>query len=120
MTWPWSRPEEESPEAEPSEARPTVQAMRAVLARIEDPELGLDIVSLGIVRDISVDHGLVRLSLAPTSPSCPVGPWMADQAREALLERFPTLDEVLVELTWDPPWTPDDMSAEARQALGFH
>ncbi|RME25867.1 MAG: metal-sulfur cluster assembly factor [Deltaproteobacteria bacterium] len=94
-------------------------ALRDLLAEILDPELGLDIVSLGIVRSAERDGDTVTVVLAPTSASCPVGPWMADQVRERVEAHLPEVHRVDVSLTWDPPWSADDMSPEARRALGL-
>ena len=93
------------------------QILRAALADVVDPELGINIVELGIVRHARrVGMGAVVV-LAPTSPSCPVGPWMVEQARDVLQARFPELSPVDVSLTWQPPWSIDDMSEAARASL---
>lgn len=93
--------------------------IRTALEDVVDPELGVDIVHLGLLRKVELEGDTLRVAITPTSPACPVGPWMVDQAREILLERFPTLTQVEVELVWEPPWSPDEMSPEARSALGL-
>lgn len=132
MRWPWSRlsgsgegawgpgrpPPADGAGTSPPAPDDAAGQLRAALREIDDPELGIDIVSLGIVRQVEVEGAHATVVLAPTSPSCPVGPWMIDQVRDLLSARFPALARVDVSLTWDPPWSPDQMSAEARLALG--
>ncbi len=94
--------------------------LKEVLSGIDDPELGIDILSLGLVRSARVDPDGVSVRMTFTSPACPVGPWIREQVQAALERGFPGLPAVRVELELDPPWTPGDMSAEARHTLGFH
>jgi len=122
--WPW-REEEPTSGAEkggssvsPLPEGPEDEILRAALAEVVDPELGLDILSLGIVRHARRVGAQAWVVLAPTSPACPVGPWMAEEARRVLLTRFPALGPVHVSLSWDPPWSVEDLSPAARAALG--
>jgi len=117
MTWKWPWPQA-APPAVALPDGPEDPALRAALARVCDPELGLDIVSLGIVRHARRSGTGAVVVLAPTSPACPVGPWMVDEARRVLADRFPELDEIDVSLTWEPPWSVDEMSEAARASLG--
>lgn len=86
----------------------------AVLATVIDPELGVDLVSLGMIRDVILegDHAFVRMTL--TTPSCPVAPVIVKQVKDAMATRGWVAD---VKLEFDPPWSPDDMSTSARMAL---
>lgn len=88
------------------------------LAMVIDPELGLDIVSLGLVYGVAIDRGLARIRMTTTSPACPIGSYLADQVRWALLSLDGVLD-VEIELVHDPRWSPDMMSADARAQLGW-
>lgn len=86
----------------------------AVLATVMDPELGIDLVSLGMIRDVILegDHAFVRMTL--TTPGCPVASSIVKQVRDAMATRGWVAD---VKLEFDPPWSPDDMSTSARMAL---
>jgi metal-sulfur cluster biosynthetic enzyme len=85
---------------------------------VEDPELGMDIVELGLVYDAEVDGPKVKVLHSLTSMGCPAGPMIQEGIHDAVV-RLPGVDEVDVELTFDPPWTPDRMSDDAKFILGF-
>ena len=89
-----------------------------VLRQVEDPELGMDIVELGLMYDVEVEDGKVKVTHTLTSMGCPVGPLIQQQIDE-VVRSLPGIDDVEVELTWDPPWTPDKMSEDAKFILGF-
>jgi metal-sulfur cluster biosynthetic enzyme len=88
------------------------------LRTVEDPELGMDIVELGLLYDADVDDSKVHVSYSLTSLGCPAGPLIEQQIYEAL-GAIPGVEEVDAELTWDPPWTPERMSEDAKFILGF-
>jgi metal-sulfur cluster biosynthetic enzyme len=85
---------------------------------VEDPELGMDIVELGLVYDAEIVGSKVFVKYSLTSLGCPVGPLIEHQIYEAL-RSLPDVAEVDAELTWDPPWTPERMSDDAKFILGF-
>lgn len=89
------------------------------LSGVWDPELAVDIVSLGLVYSVNFDpdDGL-EIEMTLTTPGCPVSDSLPAEARAAVSQELPTLP-VRVEIIWDPPWTPDRMSDEAAQMLGF-
>jgi metal-sulfur cluster biosynthetic enzyme len=91
-----------------------IDALRVV----EDPELGMDIVELGLLYDVEVAGPKVHVTFTLTSMGCPVGPLIEQQIHEAVAA-MPDVDEVDAELTWDPPWSPDKMSDDAKFILGF-
>lgn len=95
-------------------ARNVLESLRAVI----DPELGLDIVSLGMVYVVSVVGGVVNIEMTLTTPGCPLHASIEADVKH-VLGQVPGVDEVSVELVWDPPWTPDAMSDSAKSALGF-
>lgn len=99
-------------------SKPDEAAVRAVLEQVWDPELGIDIVNLGLVREIESSDGALRVAITATSPSCPAGEWLRSQAEEALANAFRGVS-VHVELNWEPPWRPEDMSELARRQLGY-
>jgi metal-sulfur cluster biosynthetic enzyme len=89
-----------------------------VLHQVEDPELGMDVVELGLVYDVEVEGGTVKVTHTLTSMGCPVGP-MIQQSLDEVVRSMPGVDDVQVELTWDPPWSPERMSEDAKFILGF-
>lgn len=91
-----------------------VEALLGVI----DPELGLDVVELGLVYGLRRRDGKVELELGMTTPLCPYTGVLADEARRAL-ESVPEVEEVAVTVVFDPPWSPEMMSPEARAALGW-
>ena len=91
-----------------------VEAMR----QVEDPELGMDIVDLGLLYDVDVEGSKVKVTHSLTSMGCPAGPMIQEDIYRVASE-LPGVDNVEVELTWDPPWTPDKMSDDAKFILGF-
>jgi metal-sulfur cluster biosynthetic enzyme len=89
------------------------------LKEVIDPELGTNIVDLGLVYHASRTAGGIDIALTMTTPACPLGEMMSEQIKLVLRERFPDTPDVRVELVWDPPWSPDMMSEEARKQLGM-
>ena len=97
---------------------PTKDEVIEALHEVEDPELGMDIVELGLMYDVEVDGPKVKVTHSLTSMGCPAGPMIQEGIYEAAA-RVPGVEEVEVELTWDPPWTPERMSEDAKFILGF-
>jgi metal-sulfur cluster biosynthetic enzyme len=85
---------------------------------VEDPELGMDIVELGLFYDADIADGKVKVVHSLTSMGCPAGPMIQEDIHNAVAA-LPGVEEVEVELTFDPPWTPDRMSDDAKFILGF-
>jgi metal-sulfur cluster biosynthetic enzyme len=85
---------------------------------VEDPELGMDIVEIGLFYDAEIDGANVKIIHSLTSMGCPAGPMIQEGIHDAVAE-LPGVDQVEVELTFDPPWTPDRMSDDAKFILGF-
>jgi metal-sulfur cluster biosynthetic enzyme len=92
-----------------------MQALRGV----EDPEAGMSIVDLGLVYSVHSEPGRVRVQMTMTSPACPAAPYLVDEATAAVRTLAPDGTDVQVDLVWDPPWTPERMSAEAQQKFGW-
>ncbi len=97
---------------------PTKEQVTDALRVVEDPELGMDIVDLGLVYDVAVEGPKVRVEYSLTSMGCPVGPMIEEQIRETVAD-MDGVEEVETELTWSPPWTPEKMSDDAKFILGF-
>ena len=97
---------------------PTRDDVLEALRGVEDPELGMDIVELGLVYDVEVVGPRVKVLYSLTSTGCPAGP-LIQQNVEETVSAMPEVEDVQTELTWDPPWTPDKMSDDAKFILGF-
>ncbi|RME53300.1 MAG: metal-sulfur cluster assembly factor [Caldilineae bacterium] len=100
---------------------PTPDELRAELkARVRDPELGMNVVDLGLIYDIEVTpQRTAEVTMTLTSPGCPVGPQIIADVQRTLHTCFPNLEEVNVHITWTPFWNPDMMSPEAKDELGI-
>ncbi len=97
----------------------TRDAVFEALKNVYDPELGLNIVDLGLVYDVQVhDDGGVDIQYSLTTMGCPIGPMIEDQMR-SFLRGIDGVDEVRPEFVLRPPWTPEMMSDEAKAALGI-
>ena len=89
------------------------------LQGVIDPELGVNIVDLGLVYGAQMVDGVAHILMTTTTPACPIGSYLRDEIRWALLRIDRVLD-VEVELTHEPPWSPDRMSDEAKDQLGWN
>jgi len=90
----------------------TPDAVRQALRQVKDPELDLNIVDLGLVYDVEVDEGLVRITMTLTTQGCPLHDSMDGWVRQSV-GRIPGVEEVLVAIVFDPPWTPDRIRQDA-------
>jgi metal-sulfur cluster biosynthetic enzyme len=97
---------------------PSQEEVVEALRGVEDPELGMDIVELGLFYDAELDGANVKVTYTLTSMGCPAGP-MIEEDIQRVLHEIPGVGEVESELTFDPPWTPDRMSDDAKFILGF-
>ncbi|MFQ5878912.1 MAG: metal-sulfur cluster assembly factor [Dehalococcoidia bacterium] len=96
----------------------TEDIVREVLKEVYDPELHYNIVDLGLVYNIDVQDGNVKILMTLTTPACPIGPFIEELVRENLM-MMPGVQDVEVEFTFDPMWDPSRMSEEARADLGL-
>jgi metal-sulfur cluster biosynthetic enzyme len=96
----------------------TKEEVVEVLRGVEDPELGMDIVDLGLMYEVEVEGSNVKVIHSLTSMGCPAGPMIQEGIHDAVAS-LPGVENVEVELTWDPPWTPETMSDDAKFILGF-
>ena len=100
-------------------ALPDTEQIRDALRKVADPEVGANIVDLGLVYDVDVsDTNDVLVTMTLTSLGCPLGPVIVQEVTGAMSE-LPNLGEVDVKLVWSPPWSPDMMSEDARDELGI-
>ncbi|WP_084591393.1 metal-sulfur cluster assembly factor [Ureibacillus sinduriensis] len=95
------------------------ESMLGALENVIDPELGIDIVNLGLVYEVDLDEeGLATVTMTLTSMGCPLGPVIVDQVNTALGE-LPEVKKVDVNIVWQPTWSKDMMSRYAKMALGI-
>lgn len=85
---------------------------------VEDPELGMDVVDLGLVYDVTVDGAAVAVLYSLTSMGCPAGAQIEQDIKDAV-GSMEGVEAVMTELTYTPPWSPDRMSDDAKFVLGF-
>jgi metal-sulfur cluster biosynthetic enzyme len=90
----------------------------AALGQVWDPELGLDVVSLGLVYDVRADGDAVDIDMTLTTPGCPVSEQLPAEAEQAVRDALPGV-QVTVHVVWDPPWTPERLTPMALEQLGF-
>ena len=95
------------------------ESLLDALRSVHDPEAGMNIVELGLVYGVEATPPAAIVRMTMTSAACPLGDYLTDAVRDALRARFPELEQVNVELVWDPPWTPERMSEEARNFFGW-
>ncbi|MGH2793926.1 MAG: metal-sulfur cluster assembly factor [Actinomycetota bacterium] len=117
--------EQSAGETEPSapatrDERPaTVDDVREAIRVVVDPEIGISIVDLGLVYDITVDEdGVAKITYTLTSMGCPVGPLIEAQMQQ-VVSLLPGLESAEFTMVFKPPWTPEMMSDEAKAALGY-
>jgi metal-sulfur cluster biosynthetic enzyme len=97
----------------------TEEAVREALKHVVDPELGVNIVDLGLVYDVEIsEEGAISIEYTLTTMGCPIGPLIEHQM-QSFLENVPGVTSVEAEMVLRPPWTPEMMSEEAKAALGY-
>lgn len=98
------------------ETNPKNSRVYELLTTVMDPELHIDIVSLGLIYGVQESRTRVKVEMTLTTPGCPLAPVIDRMIKEALL---PLGKQVELELVWDPPWTMDLMTEEAKLTLGI-
>jgi len=92
--------------------------VREALRHVIDPEIGINIVDLGLVYRIEVEGARARIAMTMTSPACPLADYLKDLVALAIRDHVPDVVDVDTVVEWEPPWDPDMMSDEARRQLG--
>jgi metal-sulfur cluster biosynthetic enzyme len=90
-----------------------------ILKQVYDPEIGINIVDLGLVYQVEILPESINIQITMTSPACPLHGVITRNMDKALRVRFPELGEINIDLVWDPPWSPDLMSEIAKKQLGW-
>src|SRR6267142_637786 len=93
-------------------------AVRQALRQVKDPELDMNIVDLGLVYDVEVDDGLVRINMTLTSPGCPAGPMITNDIYK-VVRAMEGVKDVDIDIVWEPYWTPDRIDPKIRAMMGF-
>ncbi len=97
----------------------TAEAARKALKQVKDPELGLNVIDIGLIYDVAVDDdGVVHVKMTLTSPGCPSGAEIMQDVK-MVLEQQEGVTAAEVELVWEPYWTPDKMDPRVRTFMGF-
>ncbi|MFN2150158.1 MAG: metal-sulfur cluster assembly factor [Anaerolineales bacterium] len=97
----------------------TEDQIRETLKQIYDPEIGVNIVDLGLVYNIEIKPEEVHIQLTMTSPACPLHGVITRNMDKILRQTFPELGPMIIELVWEPPWKPEMMSDAAKKQLGW-
>lgn len=97
---------------------PTQEDVLTVLKEVEDPEIGVNLVDLGLIYTVDVKESDVNVEMTLTAPGCPMHDTIA-RAAEMAIESLPDVKEAHVTMVWNPPWSPDRLTDEGRRLLGF-
>jgi metal-sulfur cluster biosynthetic enzyme len=92
--------------------------IREALRDVVDPEIGVNIVDLGLVYRIEVEGAHAHIAMTMTSPACPLADYLKELVTSAIRQHVPDVMDLAVHFEWEPPWDPDMMSDEARRQLG--
>ena len=93
--------------------------LRQALTQVIDPEVGMNIVDLGLVYDIRIAAERIEVDITMTTPACPMSSMIADQVRDVISAGVAAGTDVIVNLVWDPPWDASMMSDHAREHFGW-
>jgi metal-sulfur cluster biosynthetic enzyme len=96
----------------------SAESVRQALRQVKDPELDMNIVDLGLVYDVEVDEGLVRINMTLTSPGCPAGPMITNDIYKAV-RAIEGVKDVDIDIVWEPYWTPERIDPKIRAMMGF-
>jgi metal-sulfur cluster biosynthetic enzyme len=110
-----------SPHAAPTPTLPRergreVERIWSALAEINDPEMPINLVDLGVVYGVALEDGTVRVRLTFTAMGCPASDMIIGDIRERLLAE-PGVDQVAIDIVWDPPWSSSRLTPDGREAL---
>ncbi len=97
---------------------PDQETVYAALKQVHDPEIGINIVDMGLIYSLDIDDNKVGVTMTLTSPGCPAGPQILGQI-ESSIRTLEDVEDVDIKVVWSPPWTPDMLSEDARDELGI-
>lgn len=96
----------------------TEAAVREALRTVKDPEIDLNVIDLGLVYDVEVVEGDVRVKMTLTSPGCPAGPLITNDAYR-VIRSLEGVKDVTIDIVWEPYWTPERIDPKVRAVMGF-
>ncbi|EHR79011.1 aromatic ring hydroxylating enzyme [Thermococcus litoralis DSM 5473] len=100
-------------------AKITKEMILEKLKEVIDPEIGIDVVNLGLIYELKINpDNTVYVKMTMTTPGCPLTMWLLQAVEQKILE-IPGVKDAEIELTFDPPWTPDRISEEVKKRLGM-
>ena len=102
--------------------RPSIEDLEEAMRDVVDPELGINVVDLGLVYGIQAENGVATIDMTLTSAACPLTDVIEEQARAALTGGAGLVDDIKINWVWMPPWGPDKITEDGREqlrALGF-
>lgn len=105
--------------AAPGDRSPDERQIRDILRQVIDPEVGMNIVALGLVYRVEVAADRVRIEMTMTSPACPMGEMIVGDAEAALAKALPANLRPDIQLVWEPPWEPSMMDEASKQHFGW-
>lgn len=88
------------------------------LKAVSDPEIGMDVVNLGLIYDVQINGDRVYIKMTMTAPTCPVTPWILSEAQR-IVENMEGVEAADIELVWEPPWNPSMMTDYAKEQLNM-
>ena len=97
---------------------PDQYTVYAALKQIHDPEVGINIVDMGLIYSLEIEDNKVGVTMTLTSPACPAGPQILGQI-DSRIRTLEDVEDVDIKVVWSPPWTPDMLSEDARDELGI-
>ncbi len=97
----------------------TEETVMEALGTVNDPELMLPLVDLGLIYGVDIQGNDVAVTMTLTTPACPMNQYIGAQVQEALREQVDGIENVGVNIVWSPPWNPEMMSEDAKMELGF-
>lgn len=101
------------------QALPDETAIRTILRQVIDPEVGMNIVDLGLVYRVETGPQSVLIEMTMTSPACPLGEMISDDVKDVLAHALPPSCMTEVRLVWEPPWQQSMMSEAGKQHFGW-
>ena len=110
------------PEPPAPTANPSIDDLEEAMRDVVDPELGINVVDLGLVYGIQAENGVATIDMTLTSAACPLTDVIEEQARAALTGGAGLVDDIKINWVWMPPWGPDKITEDGREqlrALGF-
>lgn len=90
-----------------------------ILKTVNDPEIGIDVVNLGLIYDLKIDKDVIKIKMTMTAPTCPVTPWILSEAQKCV-ENLADVEAADIELVWEPQWKPEMMSDYAKEQLNMY